>query len=50
MSDRSSNTTRVLGDGARGGSFGLGLAELVAPGKVAAMVGPRAGRQDELWS
>jgi hypothetical protein len=50
MSDRSSNTTARLVKGLAGASFGLGLAELVAPGKVAAMVGPRAGRQDELWS
>ena len=39
MSDRSSNTTEPLVKALAGASFGLGLAELVAPDKVAALAG-----------
>lgn len=39
MNDRSSNTTHTLVKALAGASFGLGLSELVAPGKVAAIAG-----------
>lgn len=39
MSDRSSSTTATLVKALGGASFGLGLAELAAPGKVAAIAG-----------
>ncbi len=39
MSDRSGNTTSALVKVLSGASFGLGLAEVVAPGKVAALAG-----------
>ncbi|MCV7100703.1 malate dehydrogenase, partial [Mycobacterium palustre] len=39
MSDRSSNAPAPLVRALAGASFGLGLAELAAPGKVAAVAG-----------
>ncbi|OBH24185.1 hypothetical protein A5692_05090 [Mycobacterium sp. E342] len=39
MGDRSANTTSALVKALSGASFGLGLSELVAPGKVAAVAG-----------
>jgi hypothetical protein len=39
MTDRSGNTTTALVNGLGGASLGLGLTEIVAPGKVAALAG-----------
>ncbi|OBG98061.1 hypothetical protein A5697_17345 [Mycobacterium sp. E3251] len=48
MGDRSATTTSVLVKTLSGASFGLGLSELIAPGKVAALAGvddtPRSRR------
>ncbi|MEM6106300.1 malate dehydrogenase [Mycobacterium sp. 050272] len=39
MTDSSGKTTTALVNGLGGASFGLGLSEIVAPGKVAALAG-----------
>lgn len=39
MTDPSGKTTTALVNGLGGASFGLGLSEIVAPGKVAALAG-----------